>query len=156
MHDKTYIYRSQSQVFQVGRRWYMISTDISTWIIVCSGRFYFFSRFGAAVPQTLKKSWWRRCSRQHVIIWNLICSNGFRFYPTVLKSHYERIDHLYDINIFVQIILSLIALPCTNYLTFNLLIIQNSDWSWILQNLIEEQDHFDKKTGVDKPINKMF
>ena len=49
-----------------------------------------------------------------------VCDRTF----TVIKLHYERIGHLYDIDIWdlkvVQIILSLTALPLTNDLTSNL------------------------------------
>ena len=54
---------------------------------------------------------------------------------TVLKSHYERIGHMYDIDIWdysvVQIILILIILLRTNYLTSNfnsLILFDNSHW----------------------------
>ena len=83
------------------------------------GRLYFVWRFSAAVHRTSKKYRWRRCSRQHVRIFNLICSNGLRSSLKVLKSYDKRIRNLYDINIFVQIILSLIALHSTNYLNYN-------------------------------------
>ena len=63
------------------------------------------------------------------------CDRTFK----VLKSHYKRIGHMYDIDIWnqnmVQIILILIALLRTNYLmsNFNSLIqIENSHWMFNL------------------------
>ena len=98
--DGTYFYRSRALVFRVG---YTISINVSTW------------RFGAAVRKTSKKPRWRRCSWQHVRICDSVCSNGLRSFITVVKSHHERISHLYDIEILIQIVWSLIALPPTNY-----------------------------------------
>ena len=46
----------------------------------------------------------------------------------------QQIGHLYDIKIFVQIILSLTALPHMNYFTYNLnslIFIENSHWLYI-------------------------
>ena len=67
-------------------------------------------RFVNTVSRTSKKSWWRRCSSQHVRICDLICSNGLQLYLTIIKLHEERIRHLYDIDIIVQIILTLVPL----------------------------------------------
>ena len=138
--DGTYFYRSRAQVFRFGQRFYMIIVNVSSLFIVYLGRLYFVWRFGAAVCQTSKNYWWRYCPRQHVKICDSICSNGLVSYPTVLKSLYERIGHLYDIDIFVQIILSLIALPCTNYLTFNFdspIFSENYHWLFHLDWLFE-------------------
>ena len=111
--DGTYLYKSWSQIFWVGQSCYTISTYISTWFIVFF-HLYFVRRFGAAVRLNSKKSWWCRCSRQHVRIYDLIFQKNFLLYPTVLTLHYEQIGHLYDIEMFDQIILYLIALPRKN------------------------------------------
>ena len=54
---------------------------------------------------------------------------------TVLKSHFERIGHLYDIKFWGlksrSNCLSSIALPCTNFITsklYSLLVFENSHW----------------------------
>ena len=41
---------------------------------------YFVWRFGVAFHQSSGKSWWRRCSIQHVRIHGLFCSNFLKFY----------------------------------------------------------------------------
>ena len=140
---RKYFHRLRAQVFRVWRRCYTISINVSTWFIIFLGYLYFVWRFGATFFRTSKNSWWCRCSRQHVRICNLICSKVLQSYLTVLKLHEERIGHLYDIEIFVQIILSLIALPRTNYLTskFNSLIfLENYHWLFHLDRLFGIQD----------------
>ena len=123
--DRTYFFRLQAQVFRVKRRCYTISTNIYyTLFIFWFGCLNFVWSFGDAVRRIPEKSRWCHCLRKRVRIYDSIFSNSLRSYLTVLKSNYERIGNLYDINIFVQMILSLISLPHTYYLTskFNSLI----------------------------------
>ena len=110
MRNRTYFYRLWAQVFRVGWSCYTIIINVSTWFIICLGYLYFVWRFVNTVSRTSKKSWWRRCSSQHVRICDLICSNGLQLYLTIIKLHEERIRHLYDIDIIVQIILTLVPL----------------------------------------------
>ena len=79
-HDGTYFYRSRAHVFWVGWRFHTMSTNIYTWFIVCFGCLYFLWIFVTTVLQTSKKFWWRCCSRQHVRIYNSICSNVLQLY----------------------------------------------------------------------------
>ena len=143
MRDGTYFFRSRAQVFWVGRRCYTISINRSTWFIVCFfsfGCLYFVWHYGTAVRQNSNYSWWRRFLIQHVSICNLICLNGFWLYLTFLKLHDKQIVHLYDIEIFVQIILIWTALPRTSYLTSNfnsLILVENSHWLFHLDWLFE-------------------
>ena len=142
MCDRIYFYRSRGQVFRVRWRWYTLSINVSTWFIIFLGCLYFVWRFGTALFWTSNQSRRRICLRQHIRIWNLICSNGFRSYPKLLKLHYETIGHLYDIDIFVQFILSFIALICTNYLTYNFnsrIFFKNFHWLLYLDWLLEIQ-----------------
>ena len=99
--DRTYFLKLRAHVFWVRWRWYTIIINVYMWFIVCLGHLYFVWRFGTAGCRTSRNSWWRRFSRQHVIIFYLIFSNGLRFYLTLLKSQKELIGHLYDIKIFV-------------------------------------------------------
>ena len=78
--DRTYFYRSRSQVFLFGRRFHMISTCISTWFIACFGCLYFARRFGAVLCKTSTQSWRHHCTRQHIRIYYQICSMYLRSY----------------------------------------------------------------------------
>ena len=134
-------------------------------LFFCLGYLYFVWLFGATVCQTSKKSWWCHCFRMHLIIWILICSNGLRLYHTVQKLHDKWIGRLYDIDIFIKIILWLTVFPCTNCITYNFSIViffKNPYWlfhlDWLfeiwtdpefVQKSIQEQSHFEKKIGVD-------
>ena len=126
--NRIYFHRLQAQVFRIGQSCYIISYNVSTWFNYCIGCIYFVWCFVAAVCQTLNKYWWRCCSRYHIRICNLICSNGSWSYLTVLKLQKEQISHLYDIDIFWSIVLSLTAWLCINNFTSN----NQSKWNSLI------------------------
>ena len=64
-----------------------------------SGRLYSVQRFGDANVELQKNLWWRCWSRQHVQIYNFIWQISLQSHLYRTKLYFERIGHLYDIDI---------------------------------------------------------
>ena len=89
----TYFYRSRAEVFPVGRRCYTISSNISTWFIVCFCHLYFVF---ASLLQSIKlQRSLGDANAQDSILWSIIqflqtvCDRTF----ILLKSHYKQVSH---------------------------------------------------------------